>query len=48
MPNLETLVSIKPDIIFTSILSLEQVNLIQNKTKIPVVALSYGASYWWA
>lgn len=45
MPNLETLVNIKPDVIFTSILSLEQVNLIQDKTKIPVVALSYGTSY---
>lgn len=45
MPNLETLISLKPDIIFTSFLSKEQVELIQQKTKIPVVALSYGATY---
>ncbi len=45
MPNLETLITLNPDIIFTSFLSKEQVELIQKKTKIPVVALSYGASY---
>lgn len=45
MPNLETLVTLGPDIIFTSFLSKEQVQLIQDKTKIPVVALSYGATY---
>ncbi len=45
MPNLETLVMLNPDIIFTSFLSKEQISLIQKKTKIPVVALSYGATY---
>lgn len=45
MPNLETLITLKPDVIFTSFMSKEQVELIQKKTKIPVVVLSYGASY---
>ena len=45
MPNLETLAEVNPDIIFTSFLSNEQVSLIQDKTKIPVVALSYGSTY---
>ena len=45
MPNLETLISLNPDIIFTSFLSKEQVELIQKKTNIPVVVLSYGATY---
>lgn len=45
MPNLETLINIRPDIIFTSFLSMEQVRHIQNKTKIPVIALSYGSGY---
>ncbi|PPK62026.1 iron complex transport system substrate-binding protein [Malaciobacter marinus] len=45
MPNLETLISLKPDVIFTSILSPKQVALIQKKTKTPVIALSYGSNY---
>lgn len=45
MPNLETLITLKPDIIFSSLLSKEQVELIQDKTKIPVIALSYGSTY---
>lgn len=45
MPNLETLINLKPDIIFTSILSPKQVALIQEKTKTPVIALSYGSNY---
>ncbi|WP_404320090.1 ABC transporter substrate-binding protein [Malaciobacter canalis] len=45
MPNLETLISLKPDVIFTSILSPKQVALIQEKTKTPVIALSYGSNY---
>jgi iron complex transport system substrate-binding protein len=45
MPNLETLITLKPDVIFTSFLSKEQVELIQSKTKVPVIALSYGATY---
>lgn len=42
MPNLEALITLKPDIIFATFLSKEQINLIESKTKIPVVALSYG------
>ena len=45
MPNLETLLTLKPDIIFTTLLSKEQVELIQKRTNIPVVALSYGTIY---
>ena len=45
MPNLESLIELKPDIIFTSLLSKEQVDLIQEKTKTPVIALSYGSTY---
>jgi len=45
MPNLETLISLNPDVIFSSFLSKDQVELIQKKTKIPVIALSYGATY---
>jgi iron complex transport system substrate-binding protein len=45
MPNLETLITLKPDIIFSSLLSKEQIQLIQEKTKVPVVALSYGSTY---
>lgn len=42
MPNLESLIILKPDIIFASFLSKEQINLIKKRTKVPVVALSYG------
>lgn len=42
MPNLESLITIKPDVIFATFMSKEQIELIQNKTNIPVVALSYG------
>lgn len=45
MPNLETLIKVKPDILFTSFFSKEQVELTQSKTKIPVIVLSYGVSY---
>lgn len=42
MPNLESLITIKPDVIFATFMSKEQIELIQNKTNIPVIALSYG------
>lgn len=45
LPNLEVLIELNPDIIFSSFLSLEQIKMIESKTKIPVVALSYGSSY---
>ena len=45
MPNLEALIVNKPDVIFTSFLSADQIAVIAQKTGIPVVALSYGVSY---
>lgn len=45
MPNIEALINLKPDFILSSFLSAEQVNMIQEKTKIQVVALSYGSTY---
>jgi len=45
MPNLEALMLLKPDLIITSFLDSNQLELISSKTSIPVLALSYGASY---
>jgi iron complex transport system substrate-binding protein len=45
IPNLEALIETNADIIFASFVSPEQIEMIQSKTKIPVVALSYGAGY---
>lgn len=45
MPNLEALLNVHPDVIFTSFIPKDQIELITQKTGIPVVALSYGASY---
>jgi len=45
MPNIESLITLKPNIIFATLLSKEQIELIQQKTNIPVVALSYGTIY---
>ncbi len=45
MPNLEALVSVNPDVIFTSFIDKNQIEMITQKTGIPVIALSYGASY---
>ena len=45
MPNLEALVMLKPDVIIASFVDKNQMELITAKTGIPVVALSYGASY---
>ncbi|MEJ5167526.1 MAG: ABC transporter substrate-binding protein [Arcobacteraceae bacterium] len=45
MPNLEALIGTDADIIFASFVSFEQIEMIQSKTKIPVVSLSYGAGY---
>jgi len=45
MPDLEALVVHKPDLIVASFLDKNQLDLIQSKTGIPVLALSYGASY---
>lgn len=45
MPDLEALLIYKPDLIITSFLDKNQLDLIQSKTGIPVLALSYGSSY---
>lgn len=45
MPDVEALLKVRPDLIFASFLSAEQIVLIESKTGIPVVALSYGGSY---
>jgi iron complex transport system substrate-binding protein len=45
MPNLEALIVAKPDVIFTSFFDKNQIAQIESKTGIPVIALSYGASY---
>jgi len=45
MPDLEALMVYKPSLIVASFLDKQQLDLIQAKTGIPVLALSYGASY---
>lgn len=45
MPDFEALVKLKPDVIIASFVDKNQLDLITSKTGIPVVALSYGASY---
>lgn len=45
MPNLEALIAAKPDVIFSSFVDKNQIAQIEKQTGIPVVALSYGASY---
>lgn len=45
LPNFEALIDAKPDFIVASFLGAEQMDQITQKTKIPVVAISYGASY---
>ncbi|MDY6820374.1 MAG: ABC transporter substrate-binding protein [Deferribacterota bacterium] len=42
LPNFEKIISLKCDIIFATSYSLNQIELIQKKTNIPVVSLSYG------
>jgi iron complex transport system substrate-binding protein len=41
-PNLESIISLRPDVIFAAYLTKEQANEIQAKTNIPVILLSYG------
>ncbi len=36
---------LKPDIIISSFIGKKQLELIQQKTKIPILALSYGLGY---
>ena len=45
MPDLEALVVLKPDLIITSFVDKNMIDLIIAKTGIPVFALSYGATY---
>ncbi|KFL33228.1 MULTISPECIES: ABC transporter substrate-binding protein [unclassified Sulfurospirillum] len=45
MPDLEALIQLKPDLIITSFVDQNQIDLITSKTAIPVLAVSYGASY---
>ena len=45
LPNLEALITLNPDVIIASFVDKNQMELITAKTGIPVVALSYGASY---
>ena len=42
LPDFEAIISIKSDLIFTASYTLDQIKLIQEKTNIPVVSLSYG------
>ncbi len=41
-PNLESIISLKPDVIFAAYLTKDQADAIQSKTNIPVISLSYG------
>ncbi|NCD11979.1 MAG: ABC transporter substrate-binding protein [Epsilonproteobacteria bacterium] len=45
MPDLEALVLAKPDLIIASFVDKNQIELISSKTNIPLIAISYGASY---
>lgn len=42
LPDFEKLISIAPDIIFTTNIDIEQADLIQRRVNIPVVVLDYG------
>ncbi|AWB10699.1 iron complex transport system substrate-binding protein [Thermodesulfobium acidiphilum] len=41
-PNLESIIAVKPDVIFAAYLTKDQADAIQSKTNIPVILLSYG------
>jgi iron complex transport system substrate-binding protein len=41
-PNLESIIALKPDVIFAAYLTKDQADAIQSKTNIPVILLSYG------
>lgn len=45
MPDLEALMMAKPDLIVASFVDKNQLELITSQTGIPVIALSYGATY---
>lgn len=45
LPNLETLISLKPDLIISSFIGKKELDLITQKTGIPTLSLSYGLGY---
>lgn len=45
LPNLEQLITLKPDLIVASFIGKKQLRLISEKTGIPIVSLSYGLGY---
>ena len=45
LPNLEKIITLKPDIIISSFIGKKQLNLITQKTGIPILSLSYGLGY---
>jgi len=45
MPNLEALATLKPDVIIASFFDKATLDMIEAKTSIPVVAVSYGSGY---
>ncbi len=45
LPNLEKIISLKPDIIISSFIDKKQLELIWQKTGIPILCLSYGLGY---
>lgn len=45
MPNLEAIATLKPDIIIASFFDKATLDMIETKTKIPVIAVGYGGGY---
>lgn len=45
LPNLEMLIQLKPDVIIASFVDKNQLDLISQKTNIPIILLSYGSGY---
>lgn len=45
LPNLEKIITLKPDIIISSFISKKQLEIINKKTNIPIISLSYGLGY---
>jgi len=45
LPNLETLIRLKPDLIVASFIDKKQLSIITKKTGIPTISLSYGLGY---
>jgi iron complex transport system substrate-binding protein len=45
LPNLEMLIQLKPDLIVSSFIDKKQLQIINQKTKIPTISLDYGLGY---